>query len=216
MGRSSKLPNKGQRGTPLISVDKMEENRRIAKSTGRELDRLGRIRSGPAALNGEWELQTCTAEDGTITHVKRRVPIEANRCIALIKGRENPWRGNRCTKVHIRGARVCKVHGGSLPNVKKAAARRLAMAADPAAAELIRIALHKRGVNDADRIKALLAILDRAGIAGKSTIEIELKPWQEILQKVYGSMDGSGDIVDAELVEDEDYVIPDEEDEEDD
>jgi hypothetical protein len=203
------MPLKGQRNLSLIGKDRLEENRRTAKAQGRELDRLGRLRSGPAALNGEWEVQTHTDEDGKVTHVKRRVPIEVNRCIAKIVGKENPWRGNRCTKVHNRGAKVCKVHGGSLPNVKKAAARRLAMAADPAAAELINIALKKPGVADADRIRAIIAILDRAGIAGKSTIEIELKPWQNILQKVYGNLvEDDGAVI--ELEEGVDYVIEDE------
>ena len=195
----------------MIGQKRLAENRRKAEATGRELDKLGRLRSGPSAVNGEWERQKHTDENGRITYVERRVPVEENRCTAKIVGKENPWRGNRCTALHIKGARVCKVHGGSLPNVKKAAQRRLAMAADPAAARLIFIALEKKRVSDSDRIRALLAVLDLAGIQGKQTIEIELKPWQAILQKVYGHLDdGNGTI---ELEEGVDYTVDEDTDE---
>jgi hypothetical protein len=137
---------------------------------------------------------------------KRMIPTNPERrCRATI--RKGEWTGNRCTRASIRGGVVCHTHGGALASVKKAAQKRLAMAADPAAAKLIYIALHKPDTEDKDRIKALLAILDRAGIAGAEKIELEIKPWQDVLRRVAGTLEGgSGDDV-VELVEGEDYEV---------
>lgn len=144
---------------------------------------------GYTALCDEEELMTYTdQETGEVSQVWRPVPRDNIRCQAKIRGKGNPYKGNRCRKTVIKGGRVCKVHGGNLASVRKAAARRLALAALPASAELIYIALHKPGVQDKDRLRALIEILDRAGVAGKTTIELEVAPWQQILQQVYGSL----------------------------
>ncbi len=52
--------------------------------------------------------------------------------------------GNPCTAYAIKGGSVCRVHGGSAPQVRAAALRRLLEAVDPAAGELIRIGLHAK------------------------------------------------------------------------
>lgn len=155
-----------------------------------------------AETNWEWqtwhELDPDTMEPTGRTEERKRGILTSDperRCTGTI--RRGEWAGNRCVKPAVKGGKVCKIHGGHLPNVKKAAQRRLAMAADPAAKELIYIALEKPGVEDKDRIKALLAILDRAGIGGKETIEIEIKPWQNVLKRLAGK--GKPD--DEELLE---------------
>jgi hypothetical protein len=63
----------------------------------------------------------------------------------------------------LAGASVCRVHGGSAPQVLAAARRRLLAACDPAAARLDAIARSKKSENR-DAIAAAREILDRAGL----------------------------------------------------
>jgi hypothetical protein len=139
----------------------------------------------------------------------RAVPRDEVRCRAIIRSKHNPWKGSQCARAPGRGMTVCASHGGSLPAVKAAAARRLALASDPAAEKLIHMALYQKNVADADRLRALVQILDRAGVAGKTTVELEVKPWQSVLQRVYGQMKnaGDGDKVEIDLVEGLDYDV---------
>lgn len=163
---------------------------------------------GGAAWQSFEELQTYTdVETGEVSKKWRLVPDDIYRCTGKIRSKQNPWRGNRCGKVHEKGTTVCKQHGARLPVVKKAAQRRLALAADAAAKQLVYIAVYKKGVEDKDRIKAIIEVLNRAGVEGKTTIELEIKPWQEVLQRVYGQMNDGERIRAVEDDDDEAEVI---------
>jgi hypothetical protein len=182
---------------------------------------LGHMRDG----HPEWQLRTIFVSDdkhalktafeaGEDIVVRREwqvrwVPPDERRCNARAVGKISEWMGNRCTMKAIKGGRVCQAHGGRLSTVRKAAQATLARAALPAAEKLVHIALNKRGVSDADRIKAIVQILDRAGVEGRQTIELEVKPWQAVLERVYS--DVSGVPIDAEEVEGVDYEVDDEE-----
>lgn len=194
------------KGRPHIVPEKIEANKALA-DVGRGLDSLGRRKAGSQSV-----LEVGTYHDdetGEEYEAERWVPREEIRCRAIARGRDNPWRGNRCARAAIKGGTVCRIHGGNLPGVKKAAQRRLAMAALPASQKLVWIALHKKGVADKDRIRALIEILDRAGVSGKTTIEVEVKPWEKVLRSIYAGMEGSGEEDVVDLEEGEDYEIMD-------
>lgn len=165
----------------------------------------------------EWQLYTEFDPDAPELGVAlfrewrvRWVPPNTRRCQVRATGRTNNWQGNRCTIPAIKGGKVCRYHGGSLPSVKKAAQAALATAALPAAEKLIHIALTKRGVSDADRIKAIIQILDRAGVEGKTKLEIELPLWQKTLQGIYADAAPKGaEIPGRELEEGVDYILED-------
>jgi hypothetical protein len=169
------------------------ELKRALANKANGIAQIERARDRPdsyTALFPEEEEQTFyDIETGKTSLVWVRVPRDEHRCRALIKTPLSPWIGNRCRRVKMRGAVVCKAHGGTLPSVRKAAERRLAMAALPAVDRLIYIALQKPGVEDRDRIRAIIEILNRAGLEGKTHIEMEIKPWQQILQRVYRASD---------------------------
>mgnify|MGYP000953443362 CR=1 FL=1 len=78
--------------------------------------------------------------------------------------------GDRCKRPRVPGAMVCRYHGGAAPRTIAKAKERLLAAADPAAAYLAETVKNKRA-SDADRLKAALGILDRAGYAPKQAIE---------------------------------------------
>ncbi len=82
-----------------------------------------------------------------------------NRCTAHRKN------GDRCKLAAIKGGNVCRNHGGAAPQVKRKAIERLLEAADPAAAELVKLALH--GKSDQVKLNAIRDLLDRAQV-GKS------------------------------------------------
>lgn len=78
--------------------------------------------------------------------------------------------GAPCRKDAIKGATVCRSHGGAAPQVKNAARRRLMEAVDPLMAELLFIAL-----NDDDtrtRLAAIRDALDRAGLGAVKQVEV--------------------------------------------
>ncbi len=51
---------------------------------------------------------------------------------------------------------------------------------NPALAELQRI-LTKPDTTDADRLRAITLLLDRTGYGPKSQVEVEVRPWQELM-----------------------------------
>jgi hypothetical protein len=173
----------------------------------------------------EWQLKTIFKENARALEAAgenwiqsrewgvRWVPPDDRRCQARGLGKFSDWMGNRCSMKAIKGGKVCLTHGGKLTSVKKAAQATLARAALPAAEKLVHLAITKRGVSDADRIKAIIQILDRAGVEGKSTIELEIKPWQQVLQRVYTAE--TGETIDAEEIEDVDFALEDDEEEDD-
>lgn len=137
----------------------------------------------------------------------RWVPPDDRRCRSRSVGKYSEWQGNRCTSLAIRGGRVCNKHGGKLGTVKKAAQRALAIAALPAAEKLIHIALTKSDVADSDRIKAIVQILDRAGVEGRQVVELEVRPFQEVLERVYSENTGQSALGSDEEVEGIDFEL---------
>src|SRR3954467_731607 len=73
--------------------------------------------------------------------------------------------GMRCKGAPIKGATVCRLHGGSAPQVRDAARKRILAAADPVAARLIEIALNV-GTETQHAIAAIIQVLNRAGVVG--------------------------------------------------
>ncbi len=116
------------------------------------------------------------------------------RCTAKAKST-----GNRCKNDAIRGSNVCRVHGGAAPQVKNKARQRLLEAADPAAAELVKIATAPEGaVAHADRIKAIKEILDRADVPRTEKREVMGEIEQKQTVKVFEVADDWPDPPDKE------------------
>lgn len=139
-----------------------------------------------------YELDRESDDEGVLT--RTWVPPDDKRCVALT--RSGHYRGSRCVKWRARGTRVCLRHGAQLPNVRKHALKNLLGAADDAVSELIRVALLKKNVSDADKIKALSQLLDRAGVVGKQEIEVTTKPWQKMLKALAGDDEAPSEVED--------------------
>jgi hypothetical protein len=126
--------------------------------------------------------------------------------------------GEPCTNYAIKGATVCRKHGGGAPQVRRAAQVRNIMAADLLMAELLKIALDTKQTTR-DRLVAIRDGLDRAGLAATQNVEItgEVSMIDKLAQDVLivDDMDSYPDsepidwyandrnIVDAEIVPDE-------------
>lgn len=146
----------------------------------------------------------------------RKDPIqERTRCSARRKN------GTPCKNPPILGGNVCRMHGGSAPQTRAAANRRLLAMVVPALVRLDAI-MRKADTSDADRLRAIAEILNRAGFSGKTEIELTVAPWQAIIDDIVMDVpDGyeaptpaferdedfkepaieSGEIVDAEIIE---------------
>lgn len=86
--------------------------------------------------------------------------------------------GNQCQRLAIIGGTVCHVHGGSAPQVKAAARRRLLELLDPALAALTDVLMMRHSDTDdptkvaAVKLRAVKEVLDRLGIDEPKQIEV--------------------------------------------
>lgn len=92
--------------------------------------------------------------------MREATPSTRRRCRATTR------QGPQCTNPPVNGAVVCRMHGGSAPQVQNAARRRLLAAADPAAAKLVELV---NSDDEAVALRAATALLDRAGNGPSST-----------------------------------------------
>lgn len=98
--------------------------------------------------------------------------------------------GKPCQKYPVAGATVCRTHGGSAPQVQKAARRRLEQAADVLVQRLLGFALDGNAP-DQVALSAVLAALDRAGLSVKSTVGVEVsaKPWEQVMDSAFAPLE---------------------------
>lgn len=94
--------------------------------------------------------------------------------------------GRSCRNAAIPGGRVCRIHGGSAPQVQRAARLRLAELVDPAIAALAKIVEDDPaawvelspgvwkpvGVAHEVKVRAAEAILDRAGYPRRTDVNV--------------------------------------------
>lgn len=90
--------------------------------------------------------------------------------------------GDPCGLPPIKGGTVCNKHGGSAPQVKNAARRRLNALAEPAVVVLQDILANEK-VPPRDRIRAALGVLDRTGHGPSAKVEMEERPWERLLRE---------------------------------
>lgn len=118
--------------------------------------------------------------------------------------------GSQCLNYAIKGATVCRMHGGSAPQVRRAAQVRLLMSADNLMAALLKIALDEKQPVQA-RLIAIRDGLDRANLAGTQNVEVTVergKTFEDFVGEAIVDLtdDDYGDypeIEDAVVVDDE-------------
>lgn len=92
--------------------------------------------------------------------------------------------GSRCSKPALAGLNVCRSHGGANKVSMMAAKRRLQEAADPVAAQLIRLSLEAE--SEQVSLGASNSVLDRT--IGKAPTQIEVgiesKPWEQVYEGI--------------------------------
>jgi hypothetical protein len=101
-----------------------------------------------------------------------------NRCVAHRKT------GDQCLKAAIRGANVCRFHGGAAGHVRRKAQERLELAADRMARELLGLATGAE--SEAVKLNAIRDALDRSGVGAKTEVSLEVKPWEQLMGDIAG------------------------------
>lgn len=81
--------------------------------------------------------------------------------------------GRQCGSTPPPGSPVCQWHGGAAPQVKKAAADRLAEMVDPALDALRKMV--DEADSDAVRLSAVKDILDRAGYKPRDKVDVNVQ-----------------------------------------
>ena len=131
--------------------------------------------------------------------------------------------GSPCKASPIRGATVCRMHGGASPQVLRRAKERLENSAEKMARLLLQMA-EDPNVPHAVRLAAIRDALDRAGITAKQTLEVEAE-WHSIITDIVAEAPpheqkdlpqryrphevpnaDPADVVEAELVEEDEYL----------
>jgi hypothetical protein len=105
-------------------------------------------------------------------------PTPERRCVAHKNGEQ-------CKNAAIKGATVCRFHGGAAPHVKRAARARLENAADLMAKQLLGIAIGAE--SEAVKLAAIRDALDRAGLRPPSEVVLsqgETKPYEELFEGI--------------------------------
>ena len=109
----------------------------------------------------------------------------AGRCTARRRD------GTPCRNHARLGTNVCRMHGGSAPQVLRAAQVRLLMSADEVMGELLKI-IRDKELPATVRLVAIRDALDRAGLtaAKHSTVDVmvEVKPWEERMNEAIGEV----------------------------
>lgn len=115
--------------------------------------------------------------------------------------------GTPCGNFAILGAPVCRVHGGNLPAVRRAAQVRLLKTADLLMAELLDIALNKK-IPVQHRLVAIRDGLDRANLGAKASVEVTVekgRSFEDVTADVVMDLviddEDSTEVIDAEVIE---------------
>lgn len=117
--------------------------------------------------------------------------------------------GQPCEKYAMRGGNVCDTHGGTAPQVRQAARDRLLSLVNPAISVVNEI-MNDRRQSGGDRLRAANMVLNKTGFHDKTEVEVEVKPWQQMVESALLLRDGAseaeddGDVVDAEVVDEAD------------
>lgn len=111
--------------------------------------------------------------------------------------------GTPCTNFAINGAKVCRMHGGSAPQVRAAAQVRILMASDTAVAKLVKLLSSK---DERVVLAAAKDLADRANLAGTQNVEIGVtkRDFSDVTADVVMDLDwddNDTDVIDAEVVE---------------
>jgi hypothetical protein len=105
-----------------------------------------------------------------------------------------------CLSRPSKGAIVCQVHGAKIPQVRAAAQRVIAEAAEVVALRLVGLTdfadEKENPIAHKDRISASNSVLDRAGVKGGTEVEITLPGYKKVMDLMF--TDDSADDPDGE------------------
>lgn len=121
--------------------------------------------------------------------------------------------GERCKNASIKGGTVCRYHGGSAPQVQRSARERFNDLIDP----MINIAhdlaeeAEEGKLSASDRIAFMKFVADRTGFVPGKQVNIDgPAKWEVTLDAIIRHVPAeltAGDVIDAEVLEDEDDAL---------
>jgi hypothetical protein len=103
---------------------------------------------------------------------------KAQRCVA-----HKSTTGEACRKAAVKGAVVCRSHGGAAAQVRAKAQERLVLAAD-SAIEFIRKIMDDPQEPTPIRLQAARDLADRNSLTGKHQIELTTPEWRGIIPAI--------------------------------
>ena len=141
-----------------------------------------RCRGRSPGLPATWRgAKDNTRDNEAMTTTHDRIDPSPRRCKA-----HSSRTGEPCKLPPVKGSNVCRSHGGAAPQVKAKARQRIEDAADRMARELLKMATDDHVV-DSVKLSAIRDALDRAGLAAKNAVEVEVgppKPYEAIFDSI--------------------------------
>ena len=107
------------------------------------------------------------------------------RCVARTR------RGTPCAGKVVQGANVCRMHGGAAPQVQRKAQERIAHASDVAVLQILAL-MQAPDTPAPVKLAAAKDLLDRASVSGKTTLEVEVPAWRELLDGIVATLPAEG------------------------
>jgi hypothetical protein len=98
------------------------------------------------------------------------------------------------------------MHGGAAPQVRRKAQERLALASDIVVVKLLALAFDSN-TPDAVKLAAMKDVLDRARVSGKTTIEVEVPQWQQLLDGIVATLPTDADTAMRPFAEGRDPLV---------
>lgn len=125
-------------------------------------------------------------------------PKKRTRAPVSVTCKATKRNGKPCGLPPIKGGTVCHKHGGSAPQVRAAANRRLIEMVLPAMKELHKI-IDRDDVADADKLRAIQMVLNRTGYSERQQIDIGLReptPFDNLTADAFVIMRGRENVID--------------------
>ena len=163
---------------------------------------------GSVGATGRRAVRNGNADSSSPVRADDRGVLQDWMCGAKLRGEKA---GLLCRNPKMRGAKRCRMHGSASLVAREKARERIIMASDVAAKKLIEF-MKDPNAPYSVKLAAAKDLLDRSDLAGKSTVEVEMPKFEQLLNRVVNRRPGYTEpdprVIEGEVVEPDRPALP--------